>query len=304
MEMQQIRYFLALSETLNFTKAAERCNVTQPTLTRAIRFLEGELGGELLRRERASSHLTGLGERLLPMMRQSYESALAAKTIAQSMRRGEIALLPVAVSHSVAIALLTPALLELSRLFPRLEINLRRGSGPEVAECLKSGEIELAIAGPLGEAWSRLDAFPLFEEPLDLFVSRKHRLFGRNLVEFKDLASETLLINAQSEMADQISDRLRAKGVVDTRVHRVATQGDLLTLLEANLGIAVIPVGAARSDGLSRVPLMEFDLARTVTVYSVAGRRRGAACAALLKMLRASDWGGETVTGRKSEVHR
>jgi DNA-binding transcriptional LysR family regulator len=208
------------------------------------------------------------------------------------------------VSHSVAVGLLTPALLELSRVFPCLQIDLRRGSGPEVAEWLKSGETELAIAGPLGEAWPRLDAFPMFDEPLDLFVSRKHRLSGRTLVEFKDLASEAFLIDTQCELATQISDHLKAKGVADTRVHRVATQNDLLTLLEANLGIAVVPVGAALSDGLSRVPLMEFDLVHTVSAYCVAGRRRGTACASLFKMLRASDWGVETVPERKLEVHQ
>src|SRR5580658_2859247 len=87
--MHQIRYFLALSETLNLTKAAERCNVAQPALTRAIKALEGELGGELLRRERALSHLTELGQSILPMLRQCYETAVTAKTVAASMRKGE-----------------------------------------------------------------------------------------------------------------------------------------------------------------------------------------------------------------------
>ena len=54
MEMHQIRYFLALCEELNFTKAAERCNVAQPSLTRAIKLLEDEFGGELVHRERAN----------------------------------------------------------------------------------------------------------------------------------------------------------------------------------------------------------------------------------------------------------
>ena len=61
MEMQQVRYFLAVSRTLNFTRAAEECNVTQPALTRAIKQLEDELGGELIRREGRNTHLTDLG---------------------------------------------------------------------------------------------------------------------------------------------------------------------------------------------------------------------------------------------------
>ena len=61
MEMHQVRYFLALCETLNFTRAAQRCNVAQPSLTRAIKNLEEELGGPLFRRERNRTHLTDLG---------------------------------------------------------------------------------------------------------------------------------------------------------------------------------------------------------------------------------------------------
>jgi len=61
MEMHQVRYFLAVAETLNFTRAAERCNVSQPALTRAIQNLEGEFGGLLFRRERNLTHLTELG---------------------------------------------------------------------------------------------------------------------------------------------------------------------------------------------------------------------------------------------------
>ena len=75
MEMHQIRYFLAAARTLNFTRAAEECNVAQPSLTRAIQQLEEELGGDLFRRERKLSHLTDLGQRMLPLMQQCYDMA-------------------------------------------------------------------------------------------------------------------------------------------------------------------------------------------------------------------------------------
>src|ERR1043165_1055742 len=84
MEMHQLRYFLAVAQTLNFTRAAEQCNVSQPALTRAIQQLEQELSGPLLRREGKLSHLTELGVRMLPLMRQCYESALAAKSLAST----------------------------------------------------------------------------------------------------------------------------------------------------------------------------------------------------------------------------
>jgi hypothetical protein len=74
MEMHQVRYFLAVTRTLNFTRAADECNVTQPSLTRAIKQLEAELGGDLFRRERPAAQLTELGQRMHPLLQQCYDA--------------------------------------------------------------------------------------------------------------------------------------------------------------------------------------------------------------------------------------
>ena len=295
--MHQIRYFLAVSETLNLTKAAERCKVAQPSLSRAIKALETELGGELLRRERALSHLTELGQRVLPMLRQSYDAALTAKTMAASIQQGKAPPLSVAISQTVALGPFTSPLRELSRAFPGLQLKLYRGSGGEVTEYLKSGTAELAIAGPLGDAWSRLDTYPLFEEPFVLVVSRTHGLAGRNKVQFKDLVSETFVINSGCETVNELRARLEANGMLDTAIHQVTNQEDVLALVEANLGIAIIPIGAVPANRLCRIPLKQLDLARTVSVHTVAGRQRTPACATLLNMLRAADLSLHAETG-------
>src|SRR5215469_13498762 len=178
--MHHIRYFLAVSETLNLTKAAERCNVVQPALSRAIQALESELGGELFRRERALSHLTELGQRMLPMLRDCYETAVAAKMVAASIRKNETAPLTIAISHTVSLGRFERLLLELARALPGLHLTLRRGSGSEVAEALRLGTAELVIAGPLNEDWSRLEKIQLFEEPFVLVVGAAHRLANRD----------------------------------------------------------------------------------------------------------------------------
>lgn len=301
--MHQIRYFLAVSETLNLTKAAERCNVTQPSLSRAIKGLEAELGGELLRRERALSHLTELGQRMLPMFRRCYESAVTAKMVAALIREGEAAPLSVAIARTVALRPFTTMLRELPRAFPGLQLQLRRGTRAEVTEYLKSGTAELAIAGPLDEPWSRLDAFPLFEEPFHLVVNRTHRLAGRDSVEFGDLVSETLLINTECEMVEELKTRLEANGVVDTATHQVATREDQLALLDANLGVAIIPNSTSGTAGFRRIPLRRLELARTVSAYAVAGRRRAVPCATLLNLLRAADWSFDVGPAQQGGVH-
>jgi DNA-binding transcriptional LysR family regulator len=290
MEMHQIRYFLAVARALHFTRAAEECHVTQPALTRAIHMLEEELGGELLRRERTLTHLTELGQRMLPLMQQCYESALSAKSLARSINTGETTSLTVAISQTINLALLVAPLGELSRICSSVQLRLRRGSGPEIAELLKRGEVDFALAGPLGEVWERLDTWPLFTEPFELIVRRGHRLAGRNLVEVDQLADERLLVQAECEMAEELSLRLSGQGITVAGAHQVTMDHDLITLVEAGLGIAIVPASATRSERLRSVPLEGLDLTRTVAVYGVAGRKRSPVATMLLNLLRAADW--------------
>src|SRR5438132_361062 len=126
MEMQQVRYFIAVAKTLNFTRAAEECNVSQPALTRAIKLLEDELGGELIRREGRLSHLTDLGQRMLPLLRQCYDSAITAKAVAKSVRKGDVAALTIAVARHFDLSLLTPLLGEMHRAFSGVQLRIKR----------------------------------------------------------------------------------------------------------------------------------------------------------------------------------
>src|SRR4030095_17227623 len=145
MEMHQVRVFRRVARTLNFTRAAEECHVAQPSLTRAIRQLEGELGGDLFRRERPHRQLTELGQRMLPLLKQCYESALSARSLASAIKKGEVGSLRLAVSHTIDPSLVTPHVVELGKLFDGLELKLLRGNGSEGLGYLKKGAVELAI---------------------------------------------------------------------------------------------------------------------------------------------------------------
>lgn len=288
MEMHQVRYFLAVARTLNFTRAAEECNVSQPSLTRAIQALEAELGGELIRRERTLSHLTELGARMLPLLQQCYDSATAAKAVAQSVKRGEIAPLSVGISCAVNEAVLMTPFRALVDRFKGVQLKLRRGTPDEITESLKAGEIEIAIAGPLDESWDRVDAYPLYEEPFGLFVSRDHPLAEQDTVAFAAIRDERLLFDVSCEMAEAVMAVLNDQGIACDAAHHVTTDHDLMALLEANIGVAVIPAGAAHSDRVARVALDGLELTRRVSAYAVAGRRRSPAGTTLLNLLRAS----------------
>ena len=290
MEMHQVRYFLAAVSELNFTKAADRCNVSQPSLTRAIKQLEAELGGDLFRRERPQAQLTELGERMLPLLKQCYDSALGARSLASAIKGGEVGSLRLALSRTVGLDLLTRYFSELTRLFAGLEMKLLRGTAAEVVELLKKGDAELAIAGTIDETWERLDKWPLFTERFQLLVSRKHPLAERPQISIDELRGQKFLQRNYCEDAAQTSALLRGHSIDPECGHDVTTDEDLRVLIEAGFGIALAPRSMRTPADLAKVPVSEIELSRTVYVYGVAGRQRTAVAGAMLRMLRAADW--------------
>jgi DNA-binding transcriptional LysR family regulator len=289
MEMHQVRYFLALARVLNFTRAAEECHVAQPSLTRAIKQLEAELGGDLFRRERNLTHLTDLGQRMLPMLQQCFDSAMTAKSLAQSIKAGAVAPLAIGLSLAVDITLIISFVTELVRSLPGLELRFVRGTGPEIAELLKKGDIEVALAGSLGETWDRLESWALFTEPYKLVVGAEHPLAGMQAVSAADVAKERLVGRAHCEHLAEVMTFVAESGMRPDS-HQACSEPDVAALLQSNIGFSIMPQSSAGRLGVRSLDLEGFNVSRTVCVYGVSGRQRSMAASTFIKMLRAADW--------------
>jgi DNA-binding transcriptional LysR family regulator len=292
MEMQQVRYFIAVAKTLNFTRAAEESNVTQPALTRAIKLLEYELGGDLIRREGRNTHLTELGNKMLPMLRQCHEAALAAKTLAQAVSKGEASMLSIAVARVLDSSLVMGPLQEMYPAFPGIQIKIKRGTAIEIAAMLKSGEVDIAMGGPLGDSWDRLEAWPMFSESFDLVIGADHTLAMQNTVELdvELIREEQFLLLSGADLTDYERERLGMAGVNLTSAHEVDSNRDLEALITAGFGIAVAPQHALRTETVRHMGLAGLDVQRTVAIYTVAGRMRSREVSALFNLLRGKDW--------------
>jgi DNA-binding transcriptional LysR family regulator len=290
MEMQQIRYFLSLSSALNFTRAAEECNVSQPALTRAIQALEAELGGPLIRREGRFSHLTELGKRMLPLMQRCYESAVTAKDVARAVTKNEVAPLSLAVSHSVNLELFMEPIAELFRGFPGIQLRITHGSGEDVLKRLKEGEAELAIAGPIEDNWERLDCWNLLSEGFELCMHMDHALAMDNEIEVEKLQGFPIFAQAGCECRKTVTNWFDERGVAFVANHEVDSHHHMNALLSASNGIAIVPQSAPLSTNLRRATLNGLDLTRTVSVFAVSGRQRSPSASAFLNLLRSADF--------------
>jgi DNA-binding transcriptional LysR family regulator len=291
--MHQVRYFLAVARTLNFTRAAEECNVAQPSLTRAIKLLEGELGGDLFRRERPKAMLTPLGERMFPLLKQCYDSAQSARALAALVNDGEVGTLKIAVSSTIELGLILSQVNELRKSFNEIELKILRGTGPQLVEYLKAGEAELGIAASIGAAWDRLDSWKLFDESFDMVFNRTHRLASQEEISLDDLKPERFLLRSHCEKCDELAELLRAKGLNADHRHEVSSDQDLVALLEANIGIGFLPRTVSAPQSLVRTAVKDIDLGRTICLYGVAGRQRTPVASTFMKMLRAANWPGK-----------
>ena len=155
---------------------------------------------------------------------------------------------------------------------------------------LKKGEAELGIAAEVGQDWQRLDTWPLFTEDFQLVVSRQHRLAERESVDFEDLRSEQLLSRTYCEHAGRLGEQFREHGLDVDRGHETCSERDLIALVQADIGIAVIPETSPIPETLKRTAVDGLDVRRTVYLYGVAGRERTAVAAAVMRMLRGADW--------------
>jgi DNA-binding transcriptional LysR family regulator len=290
MEMHQVRYFLAVARMLNFTRAASECNVAQPSLTRAIRQLEEEFGGDLFRRERPHAQLTDLGNRMVPLLQQCYDGALGARSLASSIKSGEIGALRIALSHTIDLAIMIPQIVDLRKHFKHLELKLLRGTAPETAEFLKDGRAEVAIASSLGDAWERLDRWPLYAETFHLVANNRHTMADREVVALEDVRGEPLLIRAYCEHATPLADLCRNHGLNIDHAHELNSPHDLVVLLEQGFGITFAPHSEPLYGNFMRKSMTELNLRRTIFLYAVAGRQHTPVASTFMRSLRGADW--------------
>jgi len=273
MEIHQIRYFLAVCDTLNFTRAAEACNVSQPALTRAIKALEDELGGELLRRERNRTHLTELGR----MVREPLALALAEtertkREAAAFLSLGD-APLSMGVMYTIGPARLVAMLDHLYRAQPGIQIKLRDGTPAGVLAALMAGETELAVLSRPETPPERLDLVPLYRERFVIAFPPGHRFNKLNAVRLEDMEGENYLLRAECELRDVIRRTREARGVNMTIRCQSQREDWIQSMILAGLGCAFMPESMPMMQGIETRPLMEEELQREICLAMVAGRR-------------------------------
>ena len=226
--MHQVRYFLTLCRELNFTRAAEKCNVAQPALTRAIKLLEDEFGGLLFHRERARTHLSELGQAVRPYLEEVQRQSQQAKHLATSFIELKGTPLKLGVMCTIGPGNFVGLLTNLQAQHPGIELQITDAAASDLQGRLLDGGLEAAIYCWPDQIDERLHYLPLFREQFFIVLGRQHRLANRPEVRVGDLNGERYLNRINCEQANVARDVFAQRGTKVERVYRAtATTGFL-----------------------------------------------------------------------------
>lgn len=243
MELRQLRYFIAVAAELNFRKAAQGLNVTQPALSRQIRQLEEELGTDLFVRNRKMVNLTQNGRLLLPQARNLIGSAKRMRELMSRVGGGQVGSVYVGVATALSENV-RRIIVEYTRRFPKVDVQCKDMFSTFQNEALHRREIDVAFMR-LPVDPRHLVSEMLFEESFMAILPRRSPLAKRKKVKLKEIGDQPLLLpkRAQSIQAyDEVLEMYRRAGIEPKIVHTATlpeASGGML--VESGKGIYIIP---------------------------------------------------------------
>ncbi|MDP1598046.1 LysR family transcriptional regulator [Phenylobacterium sp.] len=258
MDRYLLRYFLAIVETGNFSRAAARENVAQPTLSAGIAKLEGQLQARLFDRTNRRVHLTQAGSRFLVHARRiEHEFNLAQASVSGA---AQSELLRVAVLSTIPTGLLEQALTQ--RVAGDESLELLEGSEREVISLLDRGRADVALT-ILRPATDKFASERLFEEGYGLALPSTHRLAEAASLRGEELADEVMMVRRHCEVLAETSRYFTDRNVRPAFSYRGVNDDRVMAMVRAGLGITVMP-DSYREAGVARVKLEGFTPRRIV----------------------------------------
>lgn len=296
MNLQDLKYLVAVAEHRHFGRAAEACNVSQPTLSSQIRKLEDGLGVKLLERTNKRVDLTPVGGQILEHARQALAQAREMETVARAARDPLVGPLRLGVIPTLAPYLMPLILQPLRQSYPGLTIELWEDQTRALIEGLRSHRLDAALLATISDA-PEITELELFREPLLAALPPKHTLARAKAVEESALAQDLMVLSDGHCLTNQAleacgsgskTNAARTKRNALQSSMQAATLETLVNLVAAGYGTTLIPalaVDSLRRREISIRPL-KGDSARTIRLVSRPGYSRPQALRAIEKIIR------------------
>ena len=303
MEMQQIRYFLAVAEVKNFTKAAVQCGVSPPSLLRAIGILEQEFGGALFTRERGNIRLTELGRITHPHLQQIVSEAELAKRHAKQHIDVERTSLKIGIMCTIAPSHFVSLVSSFQKRHPRIRLEILDRTATELQNALLAGDLELAIYGlPDQKSADKFHNLALFRERMVIALSESHPMCSNEPIRVSELNGVPYLERANCEFAHYGEQVFQAMGVDGETVYVSERDDWVLAMVAAGLGYSFLPESTSRFAGVKSRTVVEPEFWRQINLVTVRGRPHSPAVGAFVREVMRTNWAGSAALSKREHA--
>jgi len=245
-KLKDLRYLVALADTRHFGRAAERCFVSQPTLSAQLKKLEDSLGVQLIERQPKRVALTDAGEQIVARARRILEASEEVVTLARSYRDPLAGKFRIAMLPTIGPYLLPHVAPPLRKALPRLELQLYEYQTQPLLERLRAGALDLGILA-LPIELDGLEARELYQEAFNVALPAEHRLAKRVSVRVDDLKGESLLLLEEGHcLRDQALEVCNRVGVHEKQDFRATSLETLRQMVATGSGVTLLPELASR----------------------------------------------------------
>jgi DNA-binding transcriptional LysR family regulator len=288
MELQQLRYFVAVADSGRFTAAARDLHVAQPSISKQVRKLEAELGAVLLERRKAGIALTDAGAILLPWAKRVLADIDGARSEVAGLATLERGRLSVGATPSVSTVLLPRVLASFHGAHPGVRLTVVEAGSRDLVDRLASGDLDLALVILPVPREELFETTPLLREELVLAVSRKHPLAKRKTVRVSELRGVPLVMFRDGyDLRSATITACEQAGFHPTFAIEGAEMDGVLRMAAAGVGVAVVPRMVVEPGGpLVAVRIAQPTLTRSVGVAFRRDRHRSRAADAFVARLR------------------
>ena len=287
MELRQLKYFVRIAETLNFSDASRTLYVTQSTLSQQIKSLEDELGTLLFQRDSHNVTLTESGQKLLPLARQTLMDASSCKEQIKDLQEMLTGELNIGVTYSFS-PILTETVKEFMKEYPGVKLNIQYKNMEELMELLRRSEIDFVLSFKSNRPYDEIESHNIFEDRLSVIMRKDHALAANSSISIDELAKHRLAFPAKGLQARNAIEKY-----IDIEAHmfnvclEINEANILLDIVQQNNVLTVLSEATIRGhEMLKAIPLDIPDNQMQGCIHTLKRVYRKRSAEAFVKILR------------------
>jgi len=271
MDLKQIRYFLNLADTLNFTRAAQLSSISQPALTKAVRRLEEDLGGQLIYRDGKDTRLTELGRTLRVEFEKIIASEMRARELAINVTQLGMTQVTIGIANTMGPKPIWPFLETLFKTLTDAEVIIQSIHPMLAEEMVLSGALDACFYNSVNFSNAKLQTIPLYRERLRLAVSKDHAFAQLDVIPMNKLRQERYIDRIKCEFRTAVIEHFMDQDALPPARLQSDREDWIQSAVARSFGVTILPEYSAITDDITLRPVSGLTLSREVGLLTVFG---------------------------------